>query len=85
MNIIEIVPKNTFKCNTISAFTSYFENSDYSLLTPNRLVPVQLFLDKLKKICLISTSLYNSPEKTVKQFTKLNKFHSQNAVYPKLF
>ena len=66
MNIIEIVPKNTFTCITISAFTSFFGNCDYSLLSPNRLVPVQFFLDKMKNVGWISPPLYNSPEKTVK-------------------
>ena len=43
MNIIEIVPKNTFTCITISAFTSYFGNCEYSLLSPNQLDSVQFF------------------------------------------
>jgi len=66
MNIIEIVPKNTFTCITISTFTSYFGNCDYSLLSPNRLVQVGFILDKLKKVSWISASLYDSPEKTIK-------------------
>ena len=66
MNIIKIVPKNTFTCITISAFTSYFGNCDYSLLSPNRLVPFHFFLNKLTKVSWISAPLYNSPEKIVK-------------------
>ena len=66
MNIIEIVPKNTFTCITISAFTSYFGNRDYILLSPNRLVTVQFFLDKLIKSAGFLPPLYNSPEKTAK-------------------
>ena len=53
MNIIKIVSKNTFTCTTISALI-FFVNFDYSLLSQNRLVPVQLFLDNLKKVSWIS-------------------------------
>ena len=49
MNIIKIVPKNTFTCITISAFTSYFGNCDYSLLSPNRLVPVPFIFGQAEK------------------------------------
>ena len=49
MNTIQIVPKNTFTCITISAFTIYFGNCDYSLLSPNRLVLVQLFFGQAEK------------------------------------
>jgi hypothetical protein len=65
MNIIEIVTKNTFTCITISALISYFGNCDNSLLRPILPVPVQFFLDKLKKVSWIPAPLYNSPEKTV--------------------
>ena len=43
MNIIEIVPKKTSTCLTISAFKIHFGNCDYSLLSPNRLDPVSFF------------------------------------------
>ena len=49
MKINEIVPKNTFICITISVITSYFGNCDYSLLSPNRLVPVPFIFGQAEK------------------------------------
>ena len=66
MNIIEIVAKQMSTCLTISDFTSHFVNYNFSLRSPNRLVPVHFFLDKLKKVNWITTPLHNSPEQTVK-------------------
>ena len=66
MNIIEIVAKQTSTSLTISDFTSHFGNCNFSLRSPNRLVPVHFFLDKLKKVNWITTPLHNSPEQSVK-------------------
>jgi len=49
MNIIEIVPKRTPTCLTISAFTIHFGNCDYSLLSPNQLVPFQFIFGQAAK------------------------------------
>ena len=51
--IIEIVPKKTFTCLTTSAFTSYFGNCDYSLLSQNNLIQFH-FLDMLINVFWIS-------------------------------
>jgi len=65
MNLIEIAPKKTSSCLTISAFKSHFGNCDYSLLSPNLPVPVQFIFGTTEKSQLDSPPLYNTPKNTV--------------------
>jgi len=65
MNLIEIEPKKTSSRLTISAFKSHFGNCDYSLLSPNRPLPVQFIFGQAEKSQLDFSPLYNIPKKTV--------------------
>ena len=72
MNIIEIVFRNNLIPITITTFTNNFGKCDYSFLSTNQVVQIQFFFGQAKKVSRISAPLFNSPEKSVKQFDQLN-------------